>query len=112
VNGATVTSQDEAADMLLSFFESALNSVSYALAFLQLKAHEESHHLSFTTGGTEPYNSPFSVAKLESALICPHDTSSGPDTVQNQMLRHLPPSVLVFLLNMYSCIWSDASFPS
>jgi hypothetical protein len=69
VNGAVVTSQDEVADMLLSFFESVSGVASYVPAFLQLKAREESHHLSFATGATEPYNLPFSVAQLKSPLI-------------------------------------------
>jgi hypothetical protein len=78
VNTVVVTSQDEVADVLASFLELDLGSANYAPAFLQLKAHEESHHLSFTTAATEPCNSPFSVVDLKSALKCTHDTLFEP----------------------------------
>jgi hypothetical protein len=94
VNGVTVTSQDEVTFMLSSIFELASSSASYAPAFLKLRAHEESHTLSFASGDTETYNSPFSMAELRSALKCTHGTSPGPDAIHNQMLRHLPPSIL------------------
>lgn len=79
-----------------------LSSASYATAFRQVKAHKESHHLSFTTGAADPYNLPFCMEELSRALKATFDTSPGPDGIQNKVLRHLPPSTFLFLLNMYN----------
>jgi hypothetical protein len=94
--------------LLLSSFFLALSWASYVSAFLQLKASEESHHLKFQSGATEPYNSPSCVTELKSASIHTRDTSPGPDAIHNQMFTHMLHSVLLFLLNMCYCIWSDA----
>jgi hypothetical protein len=107
VNGVTVTPQDEVADM---FLESASSSANCAPAFLQLKAREDSLRLSLATGATEPYNSFLTMSSLESALLRTRDTSPGPDTIHNQMFKHLPHSTLVILLNIYNHIWSEGSF--
>jgi potassium voltage-gated channel Eag-related subfamily H protein 8 len=112
VSAATETSLDEVADTSSSIFESASSSTSHTPAVLQRKAREESRPLSFGTGATEPYNSTFSVAELKIALFRTRDTFPGPDAIHDQMLRHLPPPTLVFLLQMYNRIWSEGSFPS
>jgi hypothetical protein len=112
VNGVTTTAQNEVTDALSSYFETASSSANYAPTFLVTKVREESRYLNFTTRIAEPYNAPFSMDELLSALKRTRDTSPGPDAIHNQMLRHLPPSALSFLLSMYNRIWIEGSFPS
>jgi potassium voltage-gated channel Eag-related subfamily H protein 8 len=50
--------------------------------------------------------------ELLSSIKRTRDTFPGPDAIYNQMLRHLPPSALSFLLSMYNRIWTKGSFPS
>jgi hypothetical protein len=69
VNGVMVISQDEVVDMLSSFFDLVWSSASYASVFLQLNAHEGSHHYRFTAAATEPYDPPYCVAERKSALM-------------------------------------------
>jgi hypothetical protein len=69
VNGVTAIAQNEVADALLSYFETASSSAIYAPTFLLTKVREESRYLNFTTRVAEPYNSPFSMDELLSANI-------------------------------------------
>jgi potassium voltage-gated channel Eag-related subfamily H protein 8 len=112
VNGVTVTAQNEVADELSSYFETASSSANYAPTFLLTKVREECRYLNFTMRVAEPYNSPFSIDEFLSALKRTRDTSPGPDAIHNQMLRQLPPSALSFILIMYNRIWIEGSFPS
>ncbi len=58
-----------------------------------------------------PYNAPFSHSELSSALQSCRNTSKGPDGVHYQMLRHLPPPSLSFLLALFNRIWLTDDFP-
>ena len=56
--------------------------------------------MKFTSDNTENYNS-----ELTDSLSKAHDTSSGPDDIHYQLLKHLPVSSLLILLEMFNDIW-------
>ena len=46
-----------------------------------------------------------------SALKMCRNTCEGPDGIHYQMIKHLPPSSIAFLLSIYNKIWSEGVFP-
>jgi hypothetical protein len=88
-NVVTVASGDEVTHTSSSFYESASSPSSYTSAFLQLRGHEESRHLSLT-----------SAAEWYIPV---------PDAIHKQMQWQLP---LLFLLNVYNWIRNEGFFIS
>ena len=52
------------------------------------------------------------MKELQDAQRRAHDTSAGPDEIHYQLLKHLPKSFLLLLLNIYNKIWIAGDFPS
>ena len=52
------------------------------------------------------------MEELQDALRRAHDTSAGPDEIHYQLLKHLPSSSLLLLLNIFNNIWLSGNFPS
>ena len=46
------------------------------------------------------------------APVCTNDSSAGPDEINYQLLKHLPSSSLLLLLNIFNKIWLSRDFPS
>ena len=55
---------------------------------------------------------PFSLEKLQDVLRRSHDTSTGPNEIHYQLLKHLPDASLLLLLNIFNKIWIYVDFPS
>ena len=58
--------------------------------FQRITNIQERHPLTIQSNNTEPYNPPFPIDELRTALGKLHDTASGPDHMQYQILKHLP----------------------
>ena len=59
--------------------------------------------------------SSFSMEELQEDVLCKaHVTSTGPDVIHYQLvlLKHLPSSSLLLLLNIFNKIWISGVFPS
>ena len=69
--------------------------------------------MKFTSDNTENYNSEFLVSELTDALSKAHDTSPGPDDihVHYPLLKHLPVSSLLILLEIFNDIWKTGNIP-
>ena len=68
--------------------------------------------INFSSCNAEVYNRPFSMEELQDALHRAHDTSAGPDEIHYQLLKHLPKSYLLLLLNIFNQIWISGDFSS
>ena len=75
---------------------------------LHLFTKAEKQNLNFSSDNVEVYYRPFSIAELQDALHRDHDTSAGPDEIHYQLLKHLPSSFLLLLLNIFNKIWISA----
>ena len=60
----------------------------------------EKQTIKFSSHNAEVYNGPFSMEELQDALRRAHDTSAGPDEIHYQLLKHLPSSSILLLLNI------------
>ena len=81
-----------------------------AVAFVHKKAEKQS--INVISGNAEVYNRPFSMEELQDALHRAHDTSTGPDEIHYQLLKHLPNSSILLLLNIFNKIWISGDLPS
>ena len=67
--------------------------------------------MKFTSDNTENYNSEFLLSELADALSKAHDTSSGPDDIHYQLVKHFPVSSLLILLEIFNDIWKIGNIP-
>ena len=76
------------------------------------RIQEENNNLDFTTLKTEPYNLPFTMKELTSALSNCKDTSPGPDDIPYAMIKQSSHETKVFLLSIINRIWKESNFPT
>ena len=55
---------------------------------------------------------PFSLEELQDDLSRVHNTSTGPDEIHSQLLKQLPKSSVLLILNIFNKIWIYGDFPS
>ena len=68
--------------------------------------------INVSTDNVDVYIRPFFVEELHNVLHRAHDTSAGPGEIHYQLLKHLPNSSLLLLLNIFYKIWISGAFPS
>ena len=83
----------------------------YYSKFQCIKNRQERHPLIFQSDNTEPYNQPFSIDELTTALGKAHDTAPGRDQIHYQILKHLPEASLQCILKVFNNIWETGEFP-
>ena len=69
-------------------------------------------HFCFPPTDDEFRNRRFTSRELSFAFFFRLSTSPGPDDIPYEMLRHLHPTTIVFLLDLYNRIWVEGSYPS
>ena len=106
-----VTSVKDIVDTLADTFSKHSSSENYSKKFQNHKKKAEKKKLNFTSNNSENYNKPFSLSELKQSLNKSHDTSAGPDDIHYQLLKHLPPSSLSALLDLFNRIWESGNFP-
>lgn len=87
------------------------SSTRASKSFHKYKSQQEKNPIKFESDNTEIYNLPFCLSELEDSLKQSHDTSTGPDNIHYQMLKHLPYSALETLLRIFNDIWTSGNFP-
>jgi len=112
VSDTNVTSKRDIANALADNFSYNSSSAFCTDSFLSVKNKAEKQPIDFTSGNAEVYNELFSVEELRDALHRSHDTAVGPDDIHYQLLKHLPESSLLVLLNIFNKIWVSGDFPS
>jgi len=112
VNDANVTSHRDIANTLADNFSYNSSTAFCTDAFLSVKNKAEKKPIKFDSGNAEVYNKIFSVEELRDALRRSHDTAVGPDDIHYQLLKHLPESSLLVLLEIFNKIWVSGDFPS
>ena len=71
----------------------------------------EKEHLDFDTDNSENYNVQFTIREHCDALKKSHDTSTGPDEIHYQLLKHIPRGSLMVLLDIFNDIWDLGGIP-
>ena len=110
-NNDNVTSKKDITNTLADSFAKKSSSEKYTSKFRNIKNQQEKQKLKFTSHNTENYNSEFLPSQLTDALSKAHDSSQGPDDIHYQLLKHLPVSSLLILLESFNEIWKTVNIP-
>ena len=110
-NNDNITSKKDIANTLADSFSKNSSSENYTPKFRNIKNQQEKQKLKFTSDNTEKYNSEFLLSELTDALSKAHDTSPGPADIHYQLLKHLPVSTLLILLEIFNDIWKTGNIP-
>ena len=110
-NGKKITQPRDIANTIGEAISFNSSSAHYSSKFQRIKNRQERHPLIFQSDNTEPYNQPFSMDELRTALGKAHDTAPGPDQIHYQILRHLPGASLQCLLKVFNNILETGKFP-
>ena len=111
VNGVQVFRPDQVANEIARALASRCGTGVSDPQFLRIRTRCEANRVDFSTSEELTYNRPFSMAELKSAVAGLRSVSEGPDGVHNEMLRHLPSSVLEVLLAIFNRLWLKGDFP-
>ena len=103
------SAKKDIADTLGSTFMRNSSSRNYSNKFQTIKKEQEKRKLDFKSSNNENYNNPFNFSELIEAIEKSHDTATGPDHIQYQMLKHLPKRSLQTLLNIFN-IWETGEY--
>ena len=79
--------------------------------FVRHRTRCERTGINFTTSDRLAYNDPFTMTELQSSINCLKSVAEGPDMIHNEMLRHLPPSILDILLTLFNSLWERGIYP-
>lgn len=110
-NNSTIEEPISIVNTLGSSIANNSSSTHYSNSFRKYKLQQEKSRIRFETDNTEIYNLPFCMSELEDALKQSNDTSTGPDNIHYQMLKHLPDCSLETLLHIFNDIWISGKFP-
>ena len=93
-NNNNITSKKDIANTLADSFSKNSCSENYTSKFRNIKNKQEKQ-----------------ISELTDALSKAHDTSPGPDDIHYQLLKHLPVSTLLILLEIINDIWKTGNIP-
>ncbi|KAK6171735.1 hypothetical protein SNE40_018173 [Patella caerulea] len=111
VDNTTLTTFPDIANSLASTISFNSSSNFSSDAFQGIKHQQEKRRLNFKSRNDECYNDKFSISELRDSLKRARDTATGPDEIHYQILKHLPFSTLLILLDLFNRIWVDGNFP-
>ena len=111
LNDISIADPLQVATELGQYFSHISSGSHLSPHFQALKITRERTPITFSVSSSPSYNAPFTVSELTSALKNCRNTCEGPDGIHNQMLRHLLPASLTFLLALFNRIWKTGDFP-
>ena len=97
----------------ITFFKNNFTSAFSTGAFTPVNTNAECLILNFSFESVKVYNGPIGMEELQDALHIARDTLVGPGEMHYQLLKHLPKSSLLILLNIcFINVWLSGDFPS
>jgi ribonuclease HI len=106
-----ITSRQDVAEAFVEHFAEISSSKNYDQAFISMRRMAEAAPLNFGNKADFPYNEPFNLWELESAIACSKNTAPGGDDIHYAFIRNLPAKAFADLLSTFNQIWCDGSFP-
>ena len=79
--------------------------------FKTYKNGVENNPINFGHDTKQEYNRPITLRELTEAISKAKDSATGPDEIHYQMLKHLPTTPLLTLLQIMNDIFSTGEFP-
>ncbi len=111
VGGADVIDPATVADEIGRFLAERCFANTDDPGFAAHKRQCENSPVDFSTDCERPYNCDFTLIELDIAISSLREVAVGPDNIHNSMLKHLPPSARVLLLQAFNDLWRRHVFP-
>ena len=111
LNDCLITEKQAVANVIASTIQSNSSSANKSRIFSKIEQEHLQKPCNFQSDNTEPYNLPFSLNELKSALQKCTDSAVGPDGIHYNLLKHIPESGLNILLAVFNHIWCSGFFP-
>ena len=109
INGSPITEPIEVANKLGEHFSKISSSSNYPPDFQRIKDAQIT--LNFKSGKFEAYNKIFSLREFREALSSTESTAPGEDSINYEMLKHLPDHAKKYLLKIVNKIWETGILP-
>lgn len=87
--------------------QTILQPLNNRINVVDVNINQDKNILTSPETKTEHYNKPITVEKLRQYLQKTLDTSVGPNDVHYQLLKRLPDSSILDLLNVFNDIWAS-----
>lgn len=110
-NGRLITNPLEVSEVLGDNLASHSSGRYFTSEFRAAQQRLEQTTFEFDDDDTS-YNAPFSITELEESLRKSKNTSPGPDEIHYDMIRHLHPTALEYLLALFNHIWQEGKLPN
>ena len=111
-DGNTISDLGGIADCLAKSFAKNSSSENYSKKFQSYKTKAEKNSINFKTNSSFYYNKNITMKELRSSIKKSKNTSPGPDQIHYQLLKHLPISCLIILLDLLNKVWDGGEFPA
>ena len=107
----TLTDPIKIAEKFGHTYEKKSSSSNYCDSFKVIKEEAESNELDFSTNKQFSYNRKFRLRDLKRSLKKAKDTTPGFDNIPYILLKQLPDSALIVLLDVINEYWTSNDFP-
>ncbi len=113
--GKLISLPEEKANILGEQYSNASSDLNLSDTFLSHRAKFEKENEDTIIGNEDdqsPVNEEFSMDELQAALREAKDTTPGQDDITVSMMRNLPPTALLILLELFNASWRNQHLPS
>ena len=107
--GNIVSSSEEKAEILVESFAKKMNT---GMAKEEALPYLLPISIAISKDNRKEYNSPITRHEVEETLGQLKDTSAGDDLIHNKFLKHLPPEIIKWLVEIFNRIFSTGEIPN
>lgn len=101
------SSVGDIAEAIAKTFEEISSDTNYPQQFLDHKHQAEQTPINLDSDNSEPYNQPFTIHELNSAIRSNKITAPGPDEISNLMIKNMPTIAHEYLLKLFNAMWMN-----
>ena len=110
-DGSVAETATDISNSLAQTFSKNSSSDNFSKNFASFKTKTESVPLDFKSEENETYNTPFTMNELKLCINELSSTAPGPDSIHNDIIKHLPNETISLLLTILNNIWTSQIFP-
>ena len=110
-NNQVINKPIEIANIFAETFAENSSDKNYSYEFLKFKNYREPLENPTNEGTVNELNRILEMRELKTVLELSKNSSPGPDTIHNILIKQLPDSALEYLLEIYNIIYSKKLFP-
>ena len=111
-NSLIQTTDSAISEVLAVIFEKTSSFPNYSLDFLEFKQRKEKEQLTLSLAKYNPLDLSITLEELDFALTNCRNSAPGPDDISSLLLKKLPSSGKLYLLQAYNALYLTGSYPA